>query len=113
MKSLCPGVQLPDPAQDFRDAARVAQFRVSANAFFVPAFPGTQYIPFEGLTQVVLRSASLSTIGCCGKELPVLKLILRWSDGEREFVIDPAKHADTILTQIRTARPELDVEDRR
>lgn len=113
MKSLCPGVQLSDAADNFRGAARVAQFRVSDKAFYLPAFPGTQYIPFACLTGVVLRSASLSTIGCCGKELPVLKLILRWTGGEREFVIDPPKHADTILKQLKAARPELAVDDRR
>lgn len=113
MKSLCSGVQLTDAKEDFRTAVRVAQYRVSQKAFYLPAFPGTQYIPFSSLTQVVLRNASLSTIGCCGKELPVLKLILRWKNGEKELIIDPPKHADTIMNILQTTRPELDVEDRR
>jgi len=111
--SLCPDKSLPNAAEDHRDAARIAQFRISDKAFYLPAFPGAQYIPFTALTGVVVRNASLSTIGCCGKELPVLKLILRWDGGEREFVIDPPKHADTILSRIRTACPELNIEDRR
>jgi len=113
MKSLCPNVQLPDPKDDFRIAERVAQYRVSSKAFYLPAFPGWGYIPLSGLTGVVLRNASLPTIGCCGKELPVLKVILRYDGGERELVIDPPKHADTILKRIQAARPDLVVDDRR
>ena len=113
LKSLCPDIELPDAAEDHRGASRIAQFRISEKAFYLPAFPGTQYIPFSGLTQVILRNGSLSTIGCCGKELPVLKLTLRWGGGETEVVIDPPKHAHTILTLIQTARPELTVDDRR
>ena len=113
VKSLCPDVQLQNAQEDYRSAARVAQFRVSDKAFYLPSFPGVQYLPFACLTQVILRKASLSTIGCCGKELPVLKLTLRWSGEERDLVIDPPKHADTILERIRAARPELDVDDRR
>ena len=55
------------------------------------------------------------TVYCprCGKELPVLKLTLRYHGGEQELVIDPPKHVDTILARIQAARPELDVDDRR
>jgi len=113
MKSLCPNVQLPDAKEDFRTATRAAQYRVTPKAFYLPAFPGWVYIPFYELTGVVLRNASLSTIGCCGKELPVLKLTLRWDGGEQELVLDPPKHADTILNCIQAARPELVVDDRR
>ena len=113
MKSLCLDIQLPDAKEDFRAAARVAQYRVSHKAFYLPAFPGWAYVPLSELTGVVVRNASLSTIGCCGKELPVLKLILRWGEGEKELVIDPPKHADTILEHIRAARPDLEVDDRR
>mgnify|MGYP003293566688 CR=1 FL=1 len=112
-RSVSCEVQLTDASADYKNAVRVAQFRVSETAFYMPAFPGTQYIPFSCLTAAVLRKASLSTIGCCGKELPVLKLILRWNEGEKELVIDPPKHADKILEQIRAARPDLDIDDRR
>lgn len=113
LKSLCSDYSLDNGTEDYRSATRIAQFRISDKAFYLPAFPGAQYIPFVGLTHVVLRNGSLSTIGCCGKELPVLKLTLRWNGGSREFVIDPPKHADTILSRIRAACPELTIEDRR
>ncbi len=112
-KSLCADIQVPDAQVDYREATRIAQFRVSDKAIYLPAFPGVQYLPFAGLTAVVLRNASLSTIGCCGKELPVLKLTLHWCGGEKELVIDPPKHADTILNRIRAACPQLDISDRR
>lgn len=113
LKNLCPPHDLPNGVEDHRTATRIAQFRVSDKAFYLPAFPGSQYIPFAALTGVVLRNATLSTIGCCGKELPVLKLTLRWDGGERELVIDPPKHADTVLGRIRANCPTLDIEDRR
>lgn len=112
-KCLCADMQVPNAQTDYREATRIAQFRVSDKAIYLPAFPGVHYLPFDGLTAVVLRNGSLSTIGCCGKELPVLKLTLRWNGGEKELVIDPPKHADTILNRVRAARPELDVDDRR
>ena len=113
MKSLCHGVELSAIKEDFSGAARAAQYRISHKAFYLPAFPGWGYIPLSEFTGVSVRSASLSTIGCCGKELPVLKLTLRFNGGERELVIDPPKHADTILNCIQTARPDLAVDDRR
>jgi len=113
MKSLCPGMELVDAKEEFRSAERVAQYRISSKAFYLPSFPGWAYVPLAELTGVVVRNASLSTIGCCGKELPVLKLTLRWAEEERELVIDPPKHVDTILGYIRNARPELAVDDRR
>ena len=112
-QSLCSGIQLPNVEQLLRQAVRIAQCRVDDKAFYFPAFPGWSYLPFAGLTGVILRNASLPTTGCCGKELPVLKLILRWEGGEKELVIDPPKHADTILTYIKAARPDLQVDDRR
>ena len=112
-QSLCPGVQLSDVKEDFRAATRAAQYRVSSKAFYFPSFPGWEYLPLSELTGVVVRNANLSTIGCCGKELPVLKLTLRYHGGEQELVIDPPKHVDTILARIQAARPELDVDDRR
>ena len=112
-KCLCPAGELPNAGEDCRGALRVAQFRVSAQALYLPAFPGWKYIPFQSLTGVVLRTSALSTIGCCGKELPVLKLILRWDGGERELILDLPGQADVVLEQIRGARPELNVDDRR
>ena len=112
-KNLCPDLPLSDVPKDHDTAMRVAQYRVSKQAFYLPAFPVTAYISHWALTGVVVRNASLSTIGCCGKELPVLKLTLRFDGGERELVIDPPKHADIILRHIQAARPDLVVDDRR
>ncbi|MBO5340343.1 MAG: hypothetical protein J6A62_05045 [Oscillospiraceae bacterium] len=112
-RCLCPGGELSKAGEDCRQAARVAQFRVSQQAFYLPAFPGWQYVPFRKLTGIVLRNASLPTTGCCGKELPVLKLTLRWETGEREMILDPPKHADGILEKICAARPDLAADDRR
>lgn len=112
-KSACPSVQLPQAEEDLRQARRAAQYRVSPLAFYFPAFPGWMYIPHSALTGAVVRNSTLATTGCCGKQLPVMKLVLRWEGGSREFVVDPPRHMDTILELVRSARPELEIDNRR
>ena len=112
-RCTCPGAELTQVREDYQSADRAAQFRVSDRAFYYPAFPVNRYIPFSCLTGVTVRRSSLPTIGCCGKELPVLKLTLCYAGGELEQIIDPPKHVDTILTRICAARPDLAPDDRR
>lgn len=111
-KSAC-SQEIPQAGEDFRQAARAAQFRVGELAFYFPAFPGTRYIPFESLTRAVAWKGSLPTTGCCGKEMPVMKLVLEYAGERKAFIVDPPRHMDTILDHIHRARPELEVVDRR
>lgn len=108
-----PELTIDAPMEDYRQARRAGQHRVSQKAFYFPAFPATKYVPCRALTAAVLRASSLPTTGCCGKELPVLKLTLCWEGGRQELVIDPPKHADAILEVLRAARPDLKIDDRR
>jgi len=112
-RSAVSGTVLSNVRADWQAARRVAQYRVSDQAFYFPAFPANQYIPLSALTGAVVRQAALPTTGCCGKELPVIKLVLRYNGGEQAFVIDPPRHMDTILACIAAARPDLQVDDRR
>ena len=107
------GLTIENPREDYRRATRAGQHRISPNAFYFPAFPATKYVPCQALTAAILRIAALPTTGCCGKELPVLKLVLRWEGGQQEMIIDPPRHADTILEVLRTAWPDLEIDDRR
>lgn len=112
-KTCCPGHILEDPKGDYAASRRAGQYKISRHAFYVPSFPGTQYIPFSAVTQATLRNGCLSLTGCCGKELPVIKLHLDYAGGSQDFVIDPSSHGDTVAEILRTAEPAVSFTDKR
>ena len=113
LKSQSQSCTLPDAAEDHSASSRLAQYRLGREAVYFPAFPGTRYLPFDAVSKVMARHTSMPLTGCCGKELPVIKLVLRWEGGEEQQVIDPPKHTDTLLNQILAARPDVKLDDRR
>ena len=108
MKSLAQSHSLEDAEQDYRTAIRVEQFRVSDRAIYFAAFPGTQYIPFDALSQVKVRNTALSVTGTCGKQLPMVCLRASY-DGEfyKDFLFEKRTVAEKVLDRIRAARPDL------
>ena len=108
-----PGLNIENPREDYQSSIRAGQYRAGAQAIYYPGFPATLYVPYRVLTEVLVRDSALPTTGCCGKELPVIKLVLRWEGGEDQLVIDPPKHTDTLLNQILAARPDVKLDDRR
>ena len=44
MQSICPDIVLEDPREDYKTAVRVEQYRVSRQAIYFAAFPGTRYL---------------------------------------------------------------------
>lgn len=112
-KTACPGHEVEQVNEDYRTSIRAGQYRAGEKALYYPGFPAAFYVPYEILTEVLVRNSAIPTTGCCGKELPVIKLVLRWAGGEQQLVIDPPKHADTLVNQIRRVRPDLSIDDRR
>ena len=111
MKSLAQSHALEDAEQDYQNSVRVEQFRVSDKAVYFAAFPGTQYISFEAMSQVKMRNTALSVTGTCGKQLPMVCL-RAFYDGEfyQDFMFETQKEADEVLDRIRSRRPELPVD---
>ena len=111
MKSVSENCKLDGAAEDYRNARKVAQYRVSGNAVYFPAFPGTRYIPFGAVTRALSKNSSLPLTGCCGKALPVVKVRIFY-DGEfyQEFVLENLKDANTILDCLESARPDIPME---
>ena len=111
MKSLAQSASLENATEDYRTAKRAEQFRVSGDAIYIPAFPGTQYLPFEALNQVKVRNTALSVTGTCGKQLPMVCLRMSY-DGEfyKDFLFEKRAKVDEILELIRARRPELDMD---
>lgn len=108
MKSLAQSHALEDAERDYHVAVRVEQFRVSDRAIYFAAFPGTQYIPFDALSQVKVRNTALSVTGTCGKQLPMVCLRASY-DGEfyKDFLFEKRAVAEKVLDRIRAARPDL------
>ena len=107
MKSQSASCTLEEAENDYRNARRVAQYRVGAQAAYFPAFPGTKYLPYAAVDRVISKNSALSVTGCCGKQLPVIRVRLFY-DGEfyQEFVFEKQKQAD-VLDAVAAARPGL------
>lgn len=108
LKSLCGDCSLEDASADYRAAKRVGQYKMSGQAIYVAAFPGTKYLPFAGLTKAQTRNTSLNVTGCCGKSLPMICL-RAFYDGEfyQDFLFEKQAEVERALDTIRTARPDL------
>ena len=108
MKSQSASCTLEGAESDYRAARRVAQYRVGAQAAYFPAFPGTKYLPYAAVDRVISKNSALSVTGCCGKQLPVIRVRL-FDDGElyEEFVFEKQKQADVLLDAVAAARPGL------
>lgn len=108
LKSLSRACVLEDAPGDYRTARRVGQYQLSGQAVYFPAFPGTRYLPFGALDQVWTEKTSVPLTGCCGKELPMVRLRARY-DGEyyQNFMFEKQEEADRVLDCIRTRRPEI------
>lgn len=111
-RSLARSHALEDPAGDYRTARRAEQYRVSGQAIYFPAFPGTQYLSFASLTRALTRNTSMPLTGCCGKALPVTRLRLYYDGGEfyQDFTFEKLASANQVLDTIAAARPELPLE---
>lgn len=110
-KPLSKSHPLEDPAADYKTARRAEQYRVSSQAVYFPAFPGTQYLSFQSLTKALTRNTSLPLTGCCGKALPMTRLRLYY-DGEfyQDLLFEKRPNANQVLDDIAAARPDLPVE---
>ena len=110
-KPLARSHPLEDPTRDYKTSRRAEQYRVSGQAIYFPAFPGTQYLSFAALTKALTRNTGLPLTGCCGKALPMTRLRLYY-DGEvyQDFMFEKLPTANQVLDGIAAARPDLPLE---
>ena len=111
-KPLAQSHPLEDPAGDYKTARRAEQYRVSGQAIYFPAFPGTQYLSFASLSRALTRNTSLPLTGCCGKALPITRLRLYYDGGEfyQDFTFEKLAGANEVLDTVAAARTELPLE---
>jgi len=95
MKSLCPEFVLLDPAADRKASERVEQYRVSGAAIYFKTFPGEKYLPFSAVEWAWAQKSRVSLTGCCGSELPVVILRMKYSGGfYQNFTFEKQESAD-------------------
>ena len=111
LKSLSATCTIENVDENYRVAKKVAQYRVSEKAVYVPAFPGDKYLPFAAVTKAVSRNSGLPVKGTCGKAVPVVRIKL-WYDGEfyQELIVERAEQANLILDALAAARPDLNID---
>ena len=74
--SLIEGVSIPSPAQDLKSAKRVEQYRVSAQAIYIPAGLRWNYIPVSAIENADSSRRSVTAGHCVTvtEHLPSLQL---------------------------------------
>ena len=107
MRSICPGVVLEDPKEDYKNGYRAEQFRVGKQAIYMAAFPGTKYLPFSAIRQAWTQDSSITVTGTCGKSLPVVVLRVRYEGNfYQSFQFEKQSTADRVLESIAAGNPD-------
>ena len=108
IQSICPSVVLENPREDYKSAVRVEQYRVSKQAIYFAAFPGTRYLPFRAVRQAWTKDSRISLTGCCGKELPVVVLRVRYEGGfYQNITFEKQKAADQVVAMLKECCPDV------
>ena len=110
LRSIAENFVLEDAKEDYRASKRAEQFRVGEKAIYFPAFPGTQYLPFESLTKVKSKNTAVSVAGTCGKQIPMVCLRLSYEDVYKDFMFEKSKSVDLVLEAIAACCPELEID---
>ena len=107
-RPLCPDALIPDPGADYRAADRAEQFRMGAEALYLPAFPGTKYLPYAAVRRAWVQKGTSFTPGCGSTPLP--RYVLRVQYGENFFQnlsFDRPETADEALAALAAACPGI------
>ena len=109
LKSIT-NLTLENAKEDYRASKRAEQIRVVEKAIYFPAFPGTQYLPFESLTKVKSKNTAVSVAGTCGKQIPMVCLRLYYDDIHKDFMLEKKKSEDLIVEAITACCPALELD---
>lgn len=109
LKSIT-NLTLENAKEDYRASKRAEQFRVGEKAIYFPAFPGTQYLPFESLSAVRSKNTAISVAGTCGKQIPMVCLRLSYEDVYKDFMFEKSKSVDLVLEAIAACCPGLEID---
>ena len=105
-KSLIPGASLANASEDLKKAARVEQYRVSAEALYIPAGFRWNYIPFSAVQTAEEWHFNVTAGKCVAVTEKRPSLRLETTAGEFTFPMEKPESLQKLLGAIRgeTAR---------
>ena len=98
-----------DLKADYQAAVRFGIFRIGKEALYFPSFPtGAKYIPLTALDGVRVQKSSMSPKGCCGGQIPVFVLHVRYgNEFYQNLTFESEQDANRALGVLRKYRPDL------
>ena len=106
-ESLQAACALPaaDLKAQYRAGTRVEQYRLSADALFLPR---EQYIPLDAIEKIQVRKGMMHSGHCCGMGFPVSNLIVFYG-GERpaKLMLEKQKNAERLAALLLAARSSI------
>ena len=108
-KAMCGNAPAADLKADYQAAAKFGTFRIGKEALYFPAFPaGAKYIPLTELDGAWVRSSSMSPKGCCGGQIPVFVLHVRYGkEFYQNLTFEKEQEANRALDLLKAYRPDL------
>ena len=99
--SLIEGISLASPAEDFKTARRVEQYRVSSAALYIPAGFRWNYIPFSAIQTMEESHFSVTAGKCVAVTEKRPSLHLDTAGGSFDLPLEKAESLQTVLNAIR------------
>lgn len=98
-----------DVKADYQSAVKFGTFRVGKAAMYFPSFPtGAKYIPLTALDSAWVQKSSMSPKGCCGGQIPVFVLHVRYGkEFHQNLTFEKEQEAKRALGLLKERRPGL------
>ncbi len=99
--SLIEGKSLASAAEDFKNASRVEQYRVGAEAFYIPSGFRWSYIPFSAILSAEESHDTVTAGHCVTVRERRPSLQLKTVAGDFSYPLDKAESLRKLLAAIR------------
>ena len=95
------GKSIDAPAEDFRGAARVEQYRISAKALYIPAGLRWTYLPLAEIREAEESHHSVTAGKCVAVTERRPTLLIRTESGEWTLQLEKDESLQKLLAAIR------------
>jgi len=95
-----------DPKEDYKNAERYDQYRVSDTAVY---FPREKYMLLSDIRRVWVQPTVLNVIGCCGKGLPISAVCLDYDTKDIvKLTVEKKTDAEAFVDAILKKNPQIE-----
>ena len=104
-QSLRADIEIPDTKVQSKEGTRIEQYRVSADAVFLPR---KQYIPLDSIEKIQIRNSQMNSGNCCGMAFPVYNVIIFFG-GERpaKLMLEKKENAEKLANLLLSSRKSI------